>query len=116
MKRAVALFSLMILCAAPAAAGCRDGEQLELSGRLVDMFANKAGGWSLKVDRLNPDVIGCDLGMLMGQKTASGPWFLLAVKGRQRPACGIGSPIHATLRLSELLVDFDAETVNWRCE
>ncbi len=114
MKLFGLLIAALVFYSSPVWAGCRDGEELELTGTVSRIFANKQGGWSVTVTQLNREVLACDLGMLMGQKTAA-PFFVLAVKDSPSGQCRPGSHVRATLRLSEGLADFDSTTVRWQC-
>jgi hypothetical protein len=114
MKPLGLLIAAIVLASSSAWAGCKNGEQLELTGSVSRIYQNKGGGWSVVVGHLNDAVLGCELGLLMGRNTAT-PWFVLAVKTRPSPQCHAGSSIRAMLKLSENLGDFDTETVSWQC-
>jgi hypothetical protein len=115
MKLLAMCTAVLALFSSQAIAGCNDGEQLEVTGTVSRMFANKAGGWSIILNRLNDEVQSCDLMGLGGQKTASGTWYLLAVRERPSSSCRAGSHVRATLKVSESLVGYSADTVRWQC-
>jgi len=101
------------LCLPVAWAGCKDGEELELAGAVRQMFTSSRG-WSIVVDHLNDEILRCDLMMLLG-KNANTARFTLAVQGQAKPNCPVGSPIHATLKLSQSIDGYWAETATLRC-
>jgi hypothetical protein len=107
---------LLTVMPALAAAECKGGDQIKLSGTIIRLFANAAKGWTLEVGGLNSEFVECVPDEIMGQKTPSGAWYPLFVSKKPAANCKSGSHVDATMTISEELMGNTAKVAQWTCE
>ncbi|MEQ1578841.1 MAG: hypothetical protein ABL894_14485 [Hyphomicrobium sp.] len=95
-RNIIVYIAALLLLSSQARAGCEPGDQLEVTGRVSQIYPNQAKSWVVVLNTLEGEVLTCFLRDLFGSETKN-PSFHLVVESQPPPDCRAGRRVWTVL-------------------